>query len=305
MLPRREEVMGGLQSWVDAARFREEESRRQRRFQLAELDVAKAQYGLAVRDGQPAAALRQMQVEIDRRQANVDRLTHAGDTAADHRQRLQAVVQQVTQSEETIRKKLELVSRESKRLDELLEEKRSTYFNFYGFLPLPGKKWLELPVLDAFNSPRRIDNLWSAGLDQPSGSFGRVRRFDRCVTCHQGIQKALSDAPAQPMFARETTVDLALDLQLHDLFGIQLASEGLLDPDAPTVKSVRPKSLAANARVWHPRGQTASGRDLRAQMLQSAPAGTNDTLLPGFLVGDVVVAIDGQPVPQDTDNRGG
>ena len=75
VLPRRQEVIAGLQAWVDEARFREEESRRQRRFQLAELDVAKAQYGLAVRDGKPEAALQRMQAEIDRRQANIDVLT--------------------------------------------------------------------------------------------------------------------------------------------------------------------------------------------------------------------------------------
>ena len=178
------------------ARFREEESRRQRRFQLAELDVAKAQYGLAVRDGKPAAALQQMQADIDRRQADIDRLTLAGDAAADHRQRLQSVVQQVTQErrgdpQEAGRRR----NANRNGWIELLAEKRSTYFHFYGYLPLPGKKWLELPVLDAFNSPRKIDNLWSAGLDQPSGSFGRVRRFDRCVTCHQGIQRRSAMRP--------------------------------------------------------------------------------------------------------------
>jgi cytochrome c551/c552 len=323
VLPPRQEVIEGLQAWVADARFREEESRRQRRFQLAELDVAKAQYGLAVRDGKPEAVLQRMQAEMDRRQANIDLLTRAGDTAADHRTRLQTVVQRTTEKEEMIRKKLDAIERESMRLDQLLEAKRSTYVRFLGYLPVPGKKWLELPILDAFNSPRKIDNLWSAGLDQASGSFGRVRRFDRCVTCHQGIQKTLIDAPAQPMFAPQTTIDLALDLpaqrggssnatetasehleqRLHDLFGIQLAQEGLLQPAAPTVKLVRPKSLAANARVWRPSGQTARARDLRGRMLQSSSDAANIAALPGFLVGDVVVAIDGQPAPRDTDSR--
>ena len=175
----------------------------------------------------------------------------AGDAAAEHRQRLQSVVQQITQSEEAIRKKLDAVQRESIRLDELLAEKRSTYFTFYGYLPLPGKKWLELPVLDAFNSPRKIDNLWSAGLDQPSGSFGRVRRFDRCVTCHQGIQKPLDDAPAQPMFAPETTLDLAVDLPGNlGATGLPAAEPALAEPAL-----VEP---ALSPKPWHPHNSTNS-----------------------------------------------
>lgn len=316
--PYRSDVIAELQSWIHAARFREDGFRREYRLQRAELDAAKARYGLAVRDEQPPRALQPLQQEIDRRQAEVQRLGRSGDTAEEHRRRLQAIVAQLTEEEDAIRKKLGIHARESQRLDQLVETKRSTYFQFHGYLPLPGKKWLELPILDAFNSPRKIDTVWSTGLDQPSGSFGRVRRFDRCGTCHQAIQTAQSDWPSHAQLPPVATIDLALDLprrsagsdsateevlsgdvqqQLVELFGFALAPAGLLRPDAPTVQLVRPGSVAAGARVGYPSGQQLPADWLRETMLQ-APTGTTDDLqLPGLLLGDVITAIDGEPVP--------
>ena len=51
-----------------------------------------------------------------------------------------------------------------------------------------GKRWLELPILDAFNSPLTIENLWSEDLEQDY-NHRMVRRFDRCTTCHQSMEK--------------------------------------------------------------------------------------------------------------------
>ena len=257
------------------------------------------------------------------RQAEIDRLTQAGDAAAEHRQRLQSLRTQLTQEEAAIGQRLEAVAHESQQLDQLLAEKRSTYFQFYGWLPLPGKKWLELPVLDAFNSPRKIDNVWSAGLDQPSGSFGRVPRFDRCRTCHQGIQQTLVDAPQHAQLPPAIPLDLTLELppapeaaaqttsvapedldqRLRDLFGFELAQAGLLHADAPTVQRVLADSLAAGARVGYVAGQTATAGELRAAMLATPPVPPDAAQVPGLLVGDVVTAIDGAPVPDDADRR--
>ena len=271
-LPHRQEVLAELQASVDAAKFRQESLLRQRKFELSELDVAKAKLGLAVRDAKPPETLRQLQADIDRRKADIDQGVLACEAAAEHRQRLQNVVQQIADTELVVRKKLEANLFESRRLDQILEEKRSSYFTFYGILPVPGKKWLELPILDAFNSPRKIDNLWSEGLDQPAGSFGRVRRFDRCATCHQGIQTELVNAPTQPLFQPESTIDFALELpqppseptpqaanpvpvseqSLQDLFGLQLAQDGLLQPLDLTVRLVQPNSPAARRVSGNP-----------------------------------------------------
>ena len=82
VLPRRQAALAALQGWVDQARFREDTLRRQGRFERAELDAARSAYGLAVSAGRSAATLQQLQTQIDRRQAELDRLTRAGDAAA-------------------------------------------------------------------------------------------------------------------------------------------------------------------------------------------------------------------------------
>jgi len=74
------------------------------------------------------------------------------------------------------------------------------YFHFERGFPLPDSKLLELPILDAFNSPLRIENLWAEGLTQDY-HFREVPRFDRCTTCHTAMQKTepgSADAPAYP-----------------------------------------------------------------------------------------------------------
>ncbi|MHB0955372.1 MAG: hypothetical protein ACYC0X_03240 [Pirellulaceae bacterium] len=319
----RPQVTAGLQSLVNEARFREETLLRQRKFELSELDVAKAKLGLAIRDGKPPETLQRLQADVDRRKNRGEQAASACETAAEHRQRLQDIVEQITEAELVVRKKLDANLAESRRLDQIVAEKRSAYFTFDGILPMPGKKWLELPILDAFNSPRKIDNLWSEGLEQPLGSFGSVRRFDRCTTCHQGIQQELSEVPAQPLFPPALTLDFALELpapssalappdallasaseqSLHDLFGLQLAQEGLLQPRDLTIKFVRPNSLAARARPWQPGGAMALARDLRDRMLQSDPTTKPPATVAGLLVGDIIVAIDGQGVPYDGQPR--
>ena len=200
----------------------------------------------------------------------------------------------------------------SKQLARLLAEKRSTYFNFWGIVPLPGKKWLELPILDALNSPRKIDNLWSEGLDRPAGSFGRVPRFDRCTTCHQGIQKSLPASADQPALCESIVLELALQLptprrcrktadvdddsqQLEAMFGIALATEGLLDPDDVTIRFVHPAGLGRKARRWSDIGIAMRAGDIREQLLLADQGTPDEYLAAGFLVGDTIVAVDGQP----------
>ena len=137
---------------------------------MAELDVQKAREGFAVRDNDRATAIKQMQDRIEQRKQQIEEITLAADAAKQHRQRLQTLRAQLTEGEEAIRTRLDENNAESQRLERMLAEKRSTYFRFWGIVPLPGKKWLELPILDAFNSPRKIDNLWCEGLDRPAGT---------------------------------------------------------------------------------------------------------------------------------------
>ncbi len=53
-----------------------------------------------------------------------------------------------------------------------------------------------LPVIDAFASPTRIEQFTLEELPIEYGSFKRVTRFDRCHTCHLGIDRPAYDKPA-------------------------------------------------------------------------------------------------------------
>ena len=47
-----------------------------------------------------------------------------------------------------------------------------------------------LPILDGFASPTKINQIWLNDLTIDYGGFRDVPRYDRCTTCHLGIDKA-------------------------------------------------------------------------------------------------------------------
>lgn len=63
------------------------------------------------------------------------------------------------------------------------------------------RKWnpLELPILEAFNSPVKIEQNWLPDL-KLNYNLAYVARFDRCITCHRGIDKTLPGSPSEPAF---------------------------------------------------------------------------------------------------------
>lgn len=318
--PLRASALQLVDTLVQQARFREDAARRQQRMEQAELDEAKSRWGLAVRDGRPEVEVRELADDVRSRQDRLLRLAREVEAATTHREQLQALRGQLTEREEAIRRRWAENEVEVLRCDQLLAEKESSYFRFWGVVPLPGKKWLEMPLLDAFNSPRQIENLWAEGLDRPAGSFGRVARFDRCTTCHQAIQRPLvadpestgapdhnmlldfalvpsSDGPPEQADAEQLEPD-----RLARLFGLEFAEEGLVHPDDVTIRFVHPQGAARRALPWGEVGQEMRAGDIRQQMLQ-ATSGLTSTRSPGLEVGDVLVAIDGQSVPADSTAR--
>ncbi len=62
------------------------------------------------------------------------------------------------------------------------------------------KEILDLPIINAFNSPLKIEQIWLPKLTL-NNNFSDVARFDRCITCHQAIDKSgagSATAPAYP-----------------------------------------------------------------------------------------------------------
>lgn len=208
---------------------------------------------------------------------------------------------------------------------------RSTYWTWdYGF-PLPGKRWLELPILEAFNSPRKIETIWSEDLTQ-AFPFGEVPRHDRCTTCHQGIDRSWPQQPQRPLYPPSRILSLQLlsprpveaaagadpevpaadadpdrpvgfdefdepevVAQVEQIYGLRLAASTVTGSAGVTVSAVRPGSPAAKAELVRDADPPRSGEQILAGLLavdSHLPAADQP---PGLWMGDVILQIDGQP----------
>jgi len=184
------------------------------------------------------------------------------------------------------------------------------YFHFDRGFPRPGRKLLELPIVDAFNSPLRIENLWAEGLTQDY-HFREVPRFDRCTTCHTAIQKTELGSADSPAYPREDVLEFTLavaeaasgsagdparEQSLDDLFGLHLADQGLLNPHDVIVSYVRPATPAALAALVAVPPATRSAEQIMRDLFQMGDSDPPSRPAPGLRAGDVLVAIDGSPV---------
>ncbi len=289
-----DELVAKMSAFVRDAKFREDLLLSERKFKSADVDAAKANLDLAVRDEKPAAERQQLQAVIDElvqsESDGLNALTLKRQAATAHRERLQSILASITQPTVELRTKISDNDKEIQRLTNAFVERRSTFF--VPRFPLLGKRWLELPIFDAFNSPLKIDNLWTDGLEIANGSFGKVRRFDRCTTCHRGIAKTAPGTSDKPGFAPQQQIDMTMmspdsppaiedegnpQVSLADIYGIRLAGEGLIDDFDVTISQVLPDSLAANATAV----VDAHGDPVRINGLQA---------------GDVLLAINGDKV---------
>lgn len=317
----RQELVGYLQERVDVARAHEDKASGIRKFKSADIDAAKANLDIAIRDNlSPEERQRRaerVQELTDDPKNGLKRLTEIYQSLSAGRKALENTHEQITAQADKAQTDYEDSLADLERLQKAFEQQEETYFS--SSFPFLGKKILTLPILDAFSSPRKIENLWSEELEQQYGSFGNVRRFDRCTTCHQSLQKSLPGQPTTPAYVKQTEVDFVvlpppkdappaprrdkygqpLELTLSDWLGLRLAREGLLAPDDATVDLVTPKSPAAKAQVLAAGVPAApqTGLELREHFAQrtTPPASAQQAFptLPGLMIGDVIVAING------------
>ncbi len=273
----RDRLVEKLQSIVEAARFREELVQRYRKSKSAAVDAAKGALGIVARDAEAGnkddeARLGKLQAEIDELVENevgglkkfgLNKLTEMEEDAAGHRKDLQRIIDQMTAGTSAVEKSIKENEADLVRLKAAHVERRSTYF--VGSFPFLGKKWLELPILDAFNSPLTIDNKWDND-NTIDYNFSRVRRFDRCTTCHQAMERTMPGSAVDPAYVSERELNFILQSPeksptpedgdgplptLMQVYGIQLAEQGdyLIGRDDATVSFVQPYS---SDRQAHP-----------------------------------------------------
>jgi len=263
----RDALMEQLGEFTAAATLRRQNAQRRLRFRRAEFDEARTYYETAGGEGASQAALEKTQAKVERAADDVTRLTAELQTAAAHCDALDAVVREITEEEDAARNALADHRATLDRLDRNLAAQQTSL----------GKRMLRLPLIDAFGRPLAIDQTWLPELTIDY-NFRQVARFDRCATCHEGIDHNAPGRADQPAFnmPRELTVRLATPRQapdppsLEDVYGLVLAERGILDPDVATIVRIAPKSLAADAKLCV--GDAIAGVDLAARPSSQQPA---------------------------------
>jgi cytochrome c2 len=257
----RGDLLAQLRDVVDRCSYREEQAAGRLKLLRAEFDKARADFELAVAASAPQRTLDELQARADAATAEVTEATRISQADTTHRKALEQLLRGITSDEDAAAKALADHRQSLEMLSKTRDEKAANL----------GKTILELPVLDAFNSPLRIDQIWLPDLTF-NNNFRDVARFDRCTTCHQGIDKTDPGNPLVPGYPEtdmvtialatpedpaagdsaveaETTLDVAGDgnNQLERLYGLRLADQGVFHADDPTVAVVRPGSAAAIA----------------------------------------------------------
>ncbi|MBT6919798.1 MAG: PDZ domain-containing protein, partial [Planctomycetaceae bacterium] len=247
----RGDLLQRFQDIVDRSRFREDNSAGRLKLRKANLDKRRADYELAVSGEADAAKQKELLVLAGQQRKKVTDATLAFQEANTHRKQLADTLRQITATEDAAAKKLATHRQSLILLKKALTDRA----------PNLGKTVLELPVLDAFNGPLRVDQIWLPKLTL-NNNFRDVARFDRCTTCHQGMDKSSAGSPSKPAYPEVANVEVLIPTpdkppvfkegeselqQMEDVFGFQLASKGLFREDSPTISVVLPESPAAIA----------------------------------------------------------
>jgi cytochrome c551/c552 len=246
----RGDLLERLRDIVKRTKFREDNLAGALKLRRAELDKARADYELAVAEEAPAARQSELLSLADTKRGEVATANLVFQDANTHRKKLDAMLGQLTRPEDEAAKAVADHRAKLAQLQKTLAQRE----------PSAGKSVLELPVLDAFNSPLKVDQIWLPQLTL-NNNFREVARFDRCVTCHRGMDKSMPGAPTEPGYPQAETLTLALATpaakpdaasgdgndRLEAAYGLRLAAHGLFDADDPTVSVVVPGSPAAVA----------------------------------------------------------
>jgi len=248
----RGDLLARLRDLVGRTKFREDQRAGTLKLRRAELDKARADYELAVSEDRPVELQTERLAIADAKRAEVGEANLAFQSANAHRLALDATLRKITAEEDAAAKALADHRGRLVQLEKALADRRQNV----------GKSLLELPVLDAFNGPLRVDQIWLPHLTL-NNNFRDVARFDRCTTCHRGMDKTAPGSSTTPAYPEihEVRVSLAtpatrpdvgadaaaIDDALETQYGLRLAPRGLFHADDPTIGVVVPESPAAKA----------------------------------------------------------
>ena len=202
-----------LQVYVDEAARVATNTAQKRKFVSADLDADRSRLNIAVGHQASAAEVSEWQLKVDALKDNVETLTIEEQQAESYRAELERIIKQMQTDEATAAKNLADHRGSLTQLEEGLAKVRAGRLagGFLDRLPLPDSfgRILERPIVDGFNSPIEIDQVWLPDMTI-NYNFSDVARFDRCITCHQAIKETAPGSMADPGFAHLHPVTILL-----------------------------------------------------------------------------------------------
>jgi mono/diheme cytochrome c family protein len=153
------------------------------RFIRADLGVAKANRDLGIRDQVSAAEMKVLDAEFNRLAAAVHADEVATEEAETELSARQAELSAITAARDTAEDNLKKYTAEVVRLTASLDQIAPE-----GGLKAAKRLLMEQPIADGFNSHIRIVQDWLPDLSIALGMTSTAR-FDRCRTCHLGIDR--------------------------------------------------------------------------------------------------------------------
>ncbi len=249
----RQDLIDAMQSVIRHAQLEEGTAALDMRFAKADLEVVRSRYEAAVGNGLPAAELARLQAEVDGVKDQVATETAKTEDAKTHRLELERILAAINADEAKAQKALDDHEGELNRLNVALDERTATW----------GERLLEMPIIDGFGRQLKVDQIWLPKLTIDY-NFRDVARFDRCTTCHQGIDKTAPGSSILPAYEHEEIVTAQLETPaetppaeaddkrqapeqvVERLYGMRFAEHGLERNDV-TIAVVWPETAAARA----------------------------------------------------------
>lgn len=163
------------------------------RVQRANRDVARANYDLGVRDQVPEAANRSLFAKYDELQKHVVELELELDRRDVVRNAAVTKLKAATAERDKAADELKAFEADIQRLNTAKDRIAPE-----GVVKSIKRKIMEWPIIDGFNSHLKIQQDWLPDMKQTLG-MAKTARFDRCRTCHLGIDRAgAGDVPTFP-----------------------------------------------------------------------------------------------------------
>jgi cbb3-type cytochrome oxidase cytochrome c subunit len=167
---------------VNSASARTEKLDTQRRFKKAELDSLRSLYDGMIERGEEIPARQYLNTTVAAADRELTELSRRLEAAQNELKQKQAAREKLLGYVDKLVKDKEQLTRDVDRAQRLIEQKEAQYFGF--------RAWLRsLPGIDMAAPPTKIQQISLPDLTI-NYNFKDVPRYDRCTTCHQGIDRA-------------------------------------------------------------------------------------------------------------------